>query len=156
DELVEVLIGPGAALGLHGSGEIEAAALTLLVADDAIKIRADAVGTVLFKGVARLALLRRGLALFNGSRLQQLIDRLGWRRGFLGGTARRLFLHGNFETRLLRHHGRKDRTGGGARDEENKAGAENRAEGFIELEGVHFGSGSRPEKVELARGRGPR
>src|SRR5665213_2492468 len=48
DELVEIVIGPGAALGLHGGGEIEpAAALALLVANDPVEIRTDAVGTTL-------------------------------------------------------------------------------------------------------------
>src|ERR1051325_4296705 len=33
DERVEVVVGPGAALALHGGGEIEATALALVVAD---------------------------------------------------------------------------------------------------------------------------
>src|SRR5579859_5405696 len=36
DELVEVVDRPGAALGLHGTGEVESAAFALLVANDAI------------------------------------------------------------------------------------------------------------------------
>src|SRR6202000_1097957 len=52
-ELVEVVIGPGAALGLHGGREVEAAAaFTLLVAEDAKEVRADVVRAVLLEGVA--------------------------------------------------------------------------------------------------------
>src|ERR1700733_12639528 len=36
DELIEVVIGPGAALGLHPRREIEPASLTLFVADDPV------------------------------------------------------------------------------------------------------------------------
>src|SRR5216684_5696362 len=45
DELVEVVKGPLATLGLHRRREIEPAPLALLVADDTVKIRAAAVGT---------------------------------------------------------------------------------------------------------------
>src|SRR6202012_678828 len=85
-ELVEVVIGPGAALGLHASREIEAAAaFTLLVADDAVEIRTDMVGAVLLEGVAGQADLRGSLALLDRSGLQQLLDRLRRRRrGCLG------------------------------------------------------------------------
>ena len=50
----------------------------------------------------------------------------------------RLFLHGDLEARLFRHHGRENRAGGEARHQQNKAGAENGTENFIEFEGVHF------------------
>src|SRR5580692_2874736 len=65
DELIEVLVGPGAALGLHRGREIEPASLTLLVADDAVQIRAHAVRAVLLEGVAGAALLGGGFALFD-------------------------------------------------------------------------------------------
>src|SRR6202012_2075515 len=57
DELVEVVIGPGAALGLHRGREVEAAAFALLVADDAVEVRADAIRAALLEGVAGAALL---------------------------------------------------------------------------------------------------
>src|SRR6185437_2204434 len=94
-ELVEVVVRPGAALGLHRGREIEPAAIFApLVTDDAVKVRTDAVGTILLEGVAGLANLRGGLALLGGGSLQQLLDRLGGRSsrrllgagfGFLGG-----------------------------------------------------------------------
>src|SRR5580704_5337848 len=63
-ELVQIVIGPGAALGLHGCREVEAAAaFALLVADDAIEVGTDAVRTILLEGVAGGADLRRCLAL---------------------------------------------------------------------------------------------
>ena len=89
DELAEIVIGPGAAFGLHGGGEIEVTALALLVADDAVKIRADAVGAVLFEGMAGAAFLGGGGTLLDRGGLQQLFDRLGGRgRGFLGAAGR--------------------------------------------------------------------
>src|SRR6476661_4633587 len=80
DELAEVVVGPGAALGLHGGGEIESASLALMVADDAIEVRTDAVRTALLKGVAGGAFLGRRSALLDRGGLQELLDRLG-RRG---------------------------------------------------------------------------
>src|SRR5262245_4161065 len=76
DELVEIVVGPGAALGLHRGGEIETAALALVVADDAKEVGTDAVGTVLLEGVAGLADLDGRLALLDGGGLQELLDRL--------------------------------------------------------------------------------
>src|SRR5579864_5021582 len=73
-ELVEVLIGPGAALALHAGGEVEAAALALVVADDAPEIRTDPVRLALRKGVAGLALLGRRLALLHRGGREQLLD----------------------------------------------------------------------------------
>src|SRR2546423_12474387 len=61
DEFVEVVKTPFAALGLHGGREVEAGlALTLLLADDAIEVRTDAVRAALFEGVAGRALLCGG------------------------------------------------------------------------------------------------
>src|SRR5947208_1450250 len=57
DELVEIVKGPGAALAFHGSREVETAALAALLVDDAVEVRADAVGAALFEGVAGGALL---------------------------------------------------------------------------------------------------
>src|SRR5439155_21062851 len=144
DELVEVVVGPGAALGLQGGGEIEPASLALMVADDAVKIRTHAVGAALLEGMASGAFLGRSSALLDRCGLQKLLDRLRRRgRGFLAAWC--FFLHGDLVTRLFRRLGREQRAGGEVRDQENKAGAENRTENFIEFEGVHFGSGSRPE-----------
>src|SRR5450755_3874167 len=67
NELVEVLVRPGPALGLHGRREIEPSSLAFMVADDTVKIWTDAVGTALLEGVARAAFFRRGGALLDGS-----------------------------------------------------------------------------------------
>src|ERR1700694_1757984 len=79
DELVEILVGPGAALGLHGGREIEPASLAFMVSDDPVKIRTDAVGAALLEGVAGRAFFFPGATLLDGSGLQKLLDRL--RRG---------------------------------------------------------------------------
>src|ERR1700710_2766017 len=48
DEFVQIVEGPGAALALHGSREIEAAfSLALLFVDGAEQVRTDAVGAAL-------------------------------------------------------------------------------------------------------------
>src|SRR5260370_33909174 len=87
EELVEVFVGPGAAFGLHGGGEIEPASLAFMIADDAVKIRADAIGAAFLEGVAGGAFLRRSSTLLDRSGLQELLDRLGWhRRGFLAAA----------------------------------------------------------------------
>src|SRR5216683_5543898 len=57
NELVEVVVGPGAAFGLHGSREIKSAPLAFFVADDAVKIGTDAVGAAFLEGVAGGAFL---------------------------------------------------------------------------------------------------
>src|SRR6266481_7713432 len=57
DEFVEVVIGPGSALGFHGGREIEPAALAALLVEDAVKVRTDAVGAALFESVAGPAFL---------------------------------------------------------------------------------------------------
>src|ERR1700722_20685536 len=62
DELIEVVEAPGAALGFHGRREIEPASLTFFIADDPVQIRTDAVGAVLFEGVAGAALLLGGVS----------------------------------------------------------------------------------------------
>src|ERR1700687_1743982 len=66
DELVEVLVGPGAALGLHGGREIDPAILAFMVSDDPVKIRTDAVGAALLEGVAGGALFFPGSHLLAG------------------------------------------------------------------------------------------
>src|SRR3977135_2077367 len=76
DELAEVVVAPLAALGLHRRREIEPAPLALLVADDAVKIRADAVGTVFLEGVAGGAFLRRCGPLLRRGGLPQIFYRL--------------------------------------------------------------------------------
>src|SRR5438876_45844 len=111
---------------------------------DRAKIGANAVGATLLEGVAGGAFLGRSSPLLDRCGLQKLLDRLGRRGGgFLAAWC--FFLHGDRVTRLFRRLGREQRAGGEVRDQENKAGAENRTENFIEFEGVHFGSGSRPE-----------
>src|SRR4051794_251092 len=139
DELVEVVIGPVAALALHGGGEIEpAAARTLRLVEDAVEVRSDAVGAALFEGVAGAALLGGGGALLDGCGLQQLLDRFGRRGGFLGGAAvRSVFLPGGLEARPFRHHGRENRMSGKARHQNENAGAEEGTENLVEFEGVH-------------------
>src|SRR4029453_535346 len=94
DELVEVVERPVAALGLHRGRKVETAfALALLLADDAIEVRADAVRAALLKSVAGRALLGGGCALLDGGGLQQFLDRLR-RRGGGSTAAMGLFLHG--------------------------------------------------------------
>src|SRR4051794_36584255 len=152
NELVEVVVGPGAALPLHGRREIETpAVLAPLVANDPVKVRTDTIGATLLEGVAGTAFLRRCGTLFHGGGLQQLLDRLGGcGRGFLG-PAMCLLLYRDFEAWLRRHMRRKKRPGGEARHQQNKAGAENSTENFVELKGVHWRSGSRPEMSSLGR-----
>ena len=145
DELAEVVIGPGAALGLHGGREIEPACRAFRLVEDAVEIRADAVGATLFEGVAGGAFLGRAGTLLDRSGLQQLLDRLG--RGAaasLAPPAPRL------PSRRSRNPAfpawrRENRVGGKIRHQQHKAGGENGAHNFIEFEGVHFRSGSRPE-----------
>src|SRR5216683_532124 len=146
NELVEVVVGPGTAFGLHGSREIKpAASFASMVVDDPEQIWADTVGAALFEGMAGSAFLRCRSTLLDRRGLQQLLDRLGRRRrGFLGAAVRR-FLHRDFVTRFFRHHGRENRACAEARHQQNQAGGQNGAENFIEFEGVHFRSGSRPE-----------
>src|SRR5215813_10287179 len=58
-ELVELIECPSTALGFHGGREVEApASFPARTSDDVPQIWSDPVGTALFKGVARLALLR--------------------------------------------------------------------------------------------------
>src|SRR5260370_5757632 len=74
DELVEVVKGPLATLGLHRRREIEPAPLALLFADDAVKIRADAIGTVFLEGMAGGGFLYRRCPLLRSGRPQTLFD----------------------------------------------------------------------------------
>src|SRR6185437_16025859 len=77
EELIELFVGPLAALLLHRVGEGEAApALAAVVADDVPKVGADTVGAALLEGVAGLARLGGGLALFHRRARQQYRDRL--------------------------------------------------------------------------------
>src|SRR5260221_2309706 len=154
DELAEVVIAPGAALGLHGRREIEPASLALVVTDDAEQVRADAVGAALLKRMAGGALLGGGRALFDGGGLEQFLDRLGWRRGFLAPPLVSLFLHGNLKARPFRHPWRKKCTRGQARHQEQNAGAEDGTDHFIKFEGVHSGSGSRAGRSTEGRQNG--
>src|ERR1700730_11429548 len=104
DELVEVLVRPGAALGLHGCREIKSTSLAFMVADNAVKIWTDAVGTALLEGVAGGAFSRPGRTLFDGSGLQEFLDRLG-RRGGIFAAPGSFFLHCDYVTRFFRHYG---------------------------------------------------
>src|SRR5450432_1587046 len=76
NELVKVVVGPGAAFGLHRRREIEPASFASMVANDPEKIGADAVGAALLEGVAGGAFFCSGGTLFDRSGLQ----RLPWRR----------------------------------------------------------------------------
>src|SRR6266567_2632446 len=103
-----------------------------MVADDAVKIRTDAVGTALLEGMTGGAFLRGSSPLLDRCGLQKLLDRFGRRgRGFLA-AALWFFLHRNLVTRLFRRLGREERAGGEVGHQENKAGAKNRTENFIE------------------------
>src|ERR1700704_1508903 len=59
DELVEVIVGPLASLGLHACGIIETRLAGAITAHDAVEVRADLVGTALAEVVTGAALLRR-------------------------------------------------------------------------------------------------
>src|SRR5258708_7920847 len=75
NELVEVVVGPGTAFGLHGSREIKpAASFASMVVDDAEQIWADAVGAALFEGMAGGAFLRRRFALLHRPGPQTLLS----------------------------------------------------------------------------------
>src|SRR5258707_8259159 len=127
-----------------------------MVADDAVKIRTDAVGATLLKGMAGGAFLRRGSPLLGRGGLQKLLDRLGRRRrGFLA-AAWCCFLHRDFVARLFWHFGGENCTGGETRHQQNKAGAENRTENFIEFEGVHFWIRLQAGRATLAGEKRPR
>src|SRR6185312_8144391 len=102
----------------------------------------------LLEGVAGGALLGRASDLLDGGGLQQLLDRLGRSRGFLGATVRGVFLHGNLEARLFRLHGRENRMSGKARHQENEAGTEDGTENLVEFEGVHSGVRLQAGKVD--------
>ena len=87
DELVEVVKGPLAALGLHASGEVEAVlAFAPSVIDRVVKVRTNLVGAALLERVASRALLGSGSALFDGCGLEQLFNRLRRCRGSSSAT----------------------------------------------------------------------
>src|SRR5258706_11867859 len=116
-----------------------------MVADDAVKIRTDAVGAALLEGMAGGAFLRRGSSLLGRRSLQELLDRLGRRgRGFLA-AAWCCFLHRDFVARLFRHLRGENRTGGENRHQQKKAGGQKRTQKFIEFKRDHFLSSSLPE-----------
>src|SRR5260370_21507947 len=116
-----------------------------MVADDAVKIRTDAVGAALLEGMAGGASLRRGSSFFGRRSLQELLARLGRRwRGFLA-AAWCCFLHRDFVARLFRHLRGENRTGGETHHPQNKARAENHTEKLIAVQGVPIGSDSRPQ-----------
>ena len=90
EELVEVVKGPVAALALHASREIEAATTgPFRLVDDTVEVRTNAVRATLLEGVAGGAFLGSAGTLLDRGGLQQLLDRLGGSRGFLGATAAR-------------------------------------------------------------------
>src|SRR6185312_13273594 len=60
-------------------------------------------------------------------------------------------LHGDFEPRFCWLVGGENRAGGEARHQQNEAGPEDGTENFVEFEGVHFRSGSRPEMSIFGR-----
>src|SRR5581483_4494848 len=140
DELVEIVDRPRAALGFHRGREIEAAAIFApAVADDAVEIRTDAVRPALLEGVAGLANLRGRLALLDGRRLQQLLDRLARRRSRFGlFSLAALFLGRDLESGLGDRLRREYRVGGEARDQQHETGGQHGTEDFIDFEGVHF------------------
>src|SRR3974390_279553 len=75
-KLVELIIRPGAAFGLHGGGIVEARLGGALPTDDAPEIGTDAVRLTLLEGMARLALLGRNPAPPGGGGSEQRLDRL--------------------------------------------------------------------------------
>ncbi len=81
--MIQIVEGPGSALGLQGCRIIEAGDSPLGAVDDAEKIRADPVRTAFFEGMAGRALLGRRLALFRVGACKPYRERLGRLR--LGG-----------------------------------------------------------------------
>src|SRR3974377_2237986 len=75
-KLIELIIRPGAAFGLHGGGIVEPRLGGALPTDDAPEIGTDAVRFTLLEGMARLALLGRTLATLGGGGSEQRLDRL--------------------------------------------------------------------------------
>src|SRR5258708_1761958 len=86
EEFVQLIVGPGAAFGLHGSREIEPASLASWLVDDPVKIGADPVGAALFEGMAGRALLGPRRALFVRCGLQQVFDPPRRRRWLLSAA----------------------------------------------------------------------
>ena len=135
-ELVELVIGPAAALGLHRRGEVEAAAFPALAADDVPEIGPDSVRAALGEGVAGFALLGGRLALVDGGFGQALRQRHFFRRG--GGLLpARLGFHGDDVAGFGRLFGGENGASGDVERERDQTGAEDGAEDFVELEGVH-------------------
>src|SRR3974377_2070009 len=75
-KVIELIIRPGAAFGLHGGGIVEPRLGGALPTDDAPEIGTDAVRFTLLEGMARLALLSRRLAPLGGGGSEQRLDRL--------------------------------------------------------------------------------
>src|SRR5665213_1854467 len=136
EELVQFLVGPLAALGLHGGGEVEAAAiLAALVADDIPQVGADPVRAALFEGVTGLALLGSRLALFDRGLGQQHFDRLLRLLG--GGLVRGGLFHRDGVTGLGRLFRYENRPGADAERERDQTGTKNGAKDFVQFEGIH-------------------
>src|SRR6185369_1456535 len=76
EELAQLVIGPLAGLALHSRRIIEASFGSARPVDDAPQIRTDEVLAALFEGMARAALLGRGLALFHRGGGEQRLNRL--------------------------------------------------------------------------------
>ncbi len=144
DELVEVFIGPGAALGLHGSREIKSAtSLAPLVADDAVKIGTDAVRAALLEGMAGSAFLRRGRP-FSTEAVCNSFSIGSDGAGAASLPPARPLPSRRFRSPAFPASWGENRAGGEARRQQDKAGGQNGTENFIEFEGVHFRSGSKP------------
>ena len=97
---------PGAALGLHGSREVEAAGLRPASRRRRHRGSDRRDSGRPSEGVAGAALLGGGGALLDRGGLEQLFDRLGRRGGsaaFLAVAG--VLLHGDLEARLFRHLG---------------------------------------------------
>jgi len=137
-EFAEFVEGPFAALGLHRGREFEAAAFPALAADDAPKIWADPVGAALLDGMTSLALLGGRFALVDRGLGQPHRQRLFFRDRLFLPAFPALDRDGVAGLgRLLR---REQGAGADIEREHDQAGAEDGAEDFVELEGIHRNS----------------
>jgi 3-deoxy-manno-octulosonate cytidylyltransferase (CMP-KDO synthetase) len=100
--------------------------------------------------MAGLALLRRSRPAVDGRGGKQFFDRLVGRRGRALAT-RRLLRHGDLVSGLGRLFRREEGAGRDVQREDEKAGAEHRAENLVELEGIHDGAGNVSSGAKMRR-----
>ena len=135
-EVVELVVGPGAALLLQRGRVLEARLVGALAVDDAPEMRADLVRAALLEAVAGGALLGRGLALVDGGAGQTDRQRLGLRLGRGAAGCLRLRL-GQGIAGIARGLGMIDQLGDEARPHGEQQRAERGTRDLVQLERVH-------------------